>query len=479
MPFNEILNRITTSGDTRNNTLTDGQFTCAYSEAPELLLQIDRFLTGRGIGPEACPAVECINSLAGALLLLTLFQRGNSFALTPPAAVDSDLKPAPHFCNYRLTVVPAGANSEFLPTNFLRVEPNQQYNGRPSAKEKVYLRTSGSMGSSKLVVHDHEKLIGNAGNCVSKYGFNPTSRAVIPAPIAHMYGFGAEFLPAVMSGAAIDLQEKTNLLKYMDREKRFQPTIVFATPAICEMLLQGFKRPRTNYEVFVTSGQRISEELFRAFDPRVGGRLINQYGSTEMGATAACDPGDSLERRVATIGKPMPGVELRVDELQKHTGAGELYCRHPYGFEGYADENGEWLHQMPRESWYRTGDLAVTRPDGLIAVVGRVDASVNRSGYLVLLSDIERIMAKLEMIGDVAVVAGQGDGKRGQLIAAFCVPRPGMVLNGAELRHRCFDVLPKYAIPDEVRVTESLPMLPSGKVDRQMLAALIGQQISS
>src|SRR5947208_15512726 len=138
-----------------------------------------------------------------------------------------------------------------------------------------------------------------------------------------------------MARAAIDLLDRMNLLKYLDLERHFQPTIVFATPAICDMLLKGYKTPRTTYAVFVTSGQRISEELFRTFDPWVGGRLINQYGSTEMGATAACDPDDSLEHRATTIGRPMSGVRLRVDALPAGAsaapGGGQVYCQPPTG----------------------------------------------------------------------------------------------------------------------------------------------------
>jgi acyl-coenzyme A synthetase/AMP-(fatty) acid ligase len=115
----------------------------------------------------------------------------------------------------------------------------------------------------------------------------------------------------------------------------------------------------------------------------------------------------------------------------------------------------------------------MVQPNGPISVVGRADASVNRSGYLVLLSDIERRLEQLAAIGEVAVVAGQSESKQGQRIAAFCVPRPGVLLDGAQLRQLCFDILPHYAIPDEVRLLEALPTLPSGKVDRQALTALV------
>ncbi len=469
-PFHDTLHRIVTSAETRSNTITDGQATYKYGELPALLEEVERYLRERGIGSTACLAVECGNSLPGALLLIALLRNGNSFILMPPAA-NGELKPTPHFCSDRVTVLPAQPGDGALPSpvRSLQAEPNPHHNGRLPEPGRLYLRTSGSMGASKIVVHTHERLIGNAGNCVLKYGFSPASRAVIPVPIAHMYGFGAEFLPAILTGASIDLQEKTNLLKYLDREKRFQPTIAFITPAICDMLLKAYKAPRAHYAAMVTSGQRIADDRFRALDAYVGGRLVNQYGSTEMGATAACDPDDGLDRKATTIGEPMPGVQLRVDASNS-----ELCCSHPYGFEGYVDEAGEWLRRAASDGWYRTGDLAAVQPDGFIAVLGRADASVNRSGYLVLLSDIERVMEKLDAVGELAVVAGKNEGKQGLRIAAFCVPRSGMLLDGAQIRRRCFELLPHYAIPDEVRIIDKLPALPSGKVDRQTLAALVG-----
>ena len=468
MTWRQILHQITTRIDTRDNFLTDGKLTCKYLDLDEGVDEIHTFLAANGIGADTCLAVECINSVRSALLLLTLLREGNSFVLVPPG-VTSEIKPTPHFCRFKITV---GADAASLTTGkVFAVESNPGFNGKPMPGGKLLLRTSGSMGASKLVVHDHLRLMGNADNVVRKYGFSPTSRCVIPVPIAHMYGGVAEFLPAILAGASIDLQEKTNVIKYLDREKKFQPTIAFVTPAICEMLVKAYKTPRTCYEVMVTSGQRIGDELFRAFDPLIGGRLINQYGSTEMGATAACDPGDSLDRRLSTIGKPMPGVELRIDE----SGSGDLLVKHPYGFEGYLDEAGEWLSRAAPLDWYRTGDLARTQPDGSIAVMGRADESVNRSGYLVLLADIERVIEQNDAIGQVVVVAAKTESKRGERIAAFCVRRPGSLVDSAQLRAYCFEVLPKHAIPDEVHVSEGLPLLPSGKIDRQALAALIEQ----
>ena len=137
------------------------------------------------------------------------------------------------------------------------------------------------------------------------------------------------------------------------------------------------------------------------------------------------------------------------------------------------DEHGEWLARAAADGWYRTGDIAAERSDGSIAVVGRADASVNRSGYLVSLSDIQRIVETLEEVSGAAVVAGKGETDKGQRVAGFCVLRAGATLDGSQVRRRCFELMPHYAIPDEVRIVPELPLLASGKLDRRSLEALV------
>lgn len=482
MTFADIISQFGTTTGVSENFVTDGLLTCSYQDIPNALEIIGQYLIDQGMTPDDCVALECNNSVPSALLLLYLLQQKQGFVLLPPSEkkeTASALKPIPRFCTQRLRIISVAKenSAEWLhdPSLYLAVENRQSdSNGTDvptlDTRGKLFLRTSGSMGAAKLVVHSHEGLLGNASNARTKYNFTTEDRVTIPVPIFHMYGFGAEFLPAILVGASIDLQENTNLLKYLDRERRFKPTIAFMTPNLCEMLLQG-KRTPTQYKVIVVSGQRFDQDLFRAFDPLCGGRLVNQYGSSEMGAMSACHPDDEFDLRISTIGQPMGGVDLRLENQQE--GIGELYCRHPYGYLGYMDEDGNWIQKA--NEWYRTGDIARILDNGLIEVLGRADDSVNRSGYLILLADIEKMMKTLTGVANVTVLATPHIERiQGQQIVAFCQLEPEVSLDVETLRKASSDIMPRQAVPDQIYIIDELPLLPSGKINRQALLSLTG-----
>jgi acyl-coenzyme A synthetase/AMP-(fatty) acid ligase len=470
MSFAQLIHSATENSP---HSISDGLLDCPYAQLPLLLDSIDTYLSEQGVQPSDCIAIECLNSVPSAALLLFMLSTRRGFVLLPPSENKdgaSTLKPAPQFCQYRLVVkaVPK-ANASGWQDDLAQVFGIESHNTDPAQRidstGKLFLRTSGSMGAAKIVVHSHESLLGSARNVITKYGLDSDDRFTIPVPIFHLYGLGAEFLPAIALGAAIDLQENTNLLKYLDRERRFQPTVAFVTPNLCEMLLHGRKNPRP-YKVIVVSGQRIKEELFRAFDPLCGSRLINQYGSSELGPIAACLPSDDLDTRATTIGSAMPNVSLRIEEN------GDLYCAHPYHFLGYMNEHGQWLSEA--SEWHRTGDLAIDNA-GAIAVVGRADASINRSGYLVLLADVETRLEQLAYVSQAVVVNTKAETIQGQLLVACIVLKASSTVDEAQLRSESAALLPKYAVPDRVLFLNKLPLLPSGKTDQQALIALAEQ----
>ena len=480
------LDQVSNSKLSQTNVLTDGQLSCSYQEIPEIFARLQRYLAEQGIGVEDCLLLECDNSVPSALVLLYLLEKGYSFLLLSRAVNASQKfgkeQSIPRFCRYR--IMTEGFRSKESPSvlrhpdQFLRFVENKQWiRDRDTANNtspKLYLQTSGSTGHPKIVVHDHAKLLGNALNCVPRLGLKSDDRVAIPIPISHMYGLGAAFLPSVAVGASIDLQKSSNLLKYLQREKEFNPNVVFITPSFGETLLKGRKSSRA-YKLTVAAGDRVREDTFASYESRFG-CLVKLYGSTEMGAIAAANPSDPLEVRAPTIGKPMPGVKIRVEKGKVESGdemegIGELWCQHKYGFEGYVDESGKPDSQETQANWFRTKDWGRIGQEDYVEVLGRCDHSVNRNGFLVLLADVEKAIETITGIDSVAVVS-KGESQRGERIVAYCVLSKNAKLAEADIRAVCFDILPRYAIPERVFTVSSLPMLPNGKVDRQILIGM-------
>jgi acyl-CoA synthetase (AMP-forming)/AMP-acid ligase II len=140
------------------------------------------------------------------------------------------------------------------------------------------------------------------------------------------------------------------------------------------------------------------------------------------------------------------------------------------------DDEGHWTSRA--REWHGTGDIVTIRDGGFMEIRGRTENSINRCGYLVLLSDIENEIQKLEFLVQVAVVATQSEGPQGQKLVACCVCKEGYLLNDSQVRAAISKILPNYAVPEDVLFLKTLPLLPNGKVDLQTLGNWAEDKIS-
>lgn len=481
-----ILSQALHSESWSANVLTDGQIICSYQDILQVFADIQELVTKQNIGIGDCLALKCDNSVPSALVLLYLLEKGYSFLLLPKEVQASpefkSTQSVPRFCQYLITAqsFTEGSNPVSLsdPAGFLDIDKNEDWiDGLLKGNhlgEKLYMRTSGSTGTPKIAVHSHRKLLENALNCRQRLGIKSDDRVAIPVPIYHMYGLGAAFLPSVLVGTSIDLQKGANLLRYLQREKEFNPNVTFMTPIFCETLLKGRKSPRP-YRLTVAAGDRIREETFARYESQFG-PVVKLYGSTEMGAIAAASPDEPQQVRAKTVGLPMSDVQLRVEESQGEStdqtkGVGEIFCHREYGFDGYIDVDCNPINQSEDINWFRTKDLGRIGPDGRVEILGRCDHSVNRDGLLILFSDVEQAIETIDGIESVVLVS-QGESQRGTGIVAYCLLTKGTTITEADIRASCFNILAKRAIPDRILLVNSLPMLANGKIDRQKLIAM-------
>ncbi|HVS00097.1 MAG TPA: AMP-binding protein, partial [Thermoanaerobaculia bacterium] len=364
----------------RRHIMTDGRHSVFYSETAGFLDQLDADFARHGATGRHPIALECSQSVAGALALLYVLSRERDVVLLPelgkPGKESGTPRFIPSFCSHVVTAAPEGTT----------IVPHEGFVEDPAITDfrgpDLYLRTSGSTGVPKLTRMSHRKWLDNAAACVERWQLTAADRLAVPVPIFHSYGFGAAFLPGLLAGASMDFGSGGNILRYLEREERFDPNVAFLTPALCDMFLTVRKTPRS-YRLAVTAGDKIKRETMAGFEPRFG-PLLNLYGSAEMGAVSSASPDDPAEQRLATAGYPLAGIELRTDD------AGMLLCRQKNGSDGYLILEERWRYE-PRtdDDWFETGDLARVRDDGYLEVLGRAGLSVKRDGLLVVFADVE------------------------------------------------------------------------------------------
>jgi acyl-CoA synthetase (AMP-forming)/AMP-acid ligase II len=201
----------------------------------------------------------------------------------------------------------------------------------------------------------------------------------------------------------------------------------------------------------------------------LGTRLLNLYGMTEIGAACACRSEDPLAVRTRTVGRPMPGYELRIADIEAaEPPDGELQVRGPMVTPGYfrrpdltaAAFDGEWL---------RTGDIASIGADGAVRISGRAKDLVQVAGFNVSPAEVEEVLLDHPDVVQAAVI-GVPRADVGEGLQAFVVALEGTAPAPAALRRFVRARLAGYKVPYAIEVVPELPLLPSGKPDRRALA---------
>lgn len=480
--FRSLIRAASTHPDNHASILADPDHECPYPQLADRLEEIQRFLAGRGVAGRDCIAIELNNSVRGALAVLAVVDAGFSFTTTPvpgqgPRAGATELRHA-RFARWVLSVStakPTRSLADSPAETLLSLRPNPDFDpaARVPAEDdpRMFFRTSGSMGAAKLVVFTYRKFYVNTLKALAARGFDASYRLALPTPIFHIFGLSCGLFAGVAAGVSIDLQERSNLLRYFEREADFEPNTAYVTPSLCEMLVRGRRSPRP-YRYIVTGGDCISEATFKRSED-LHGPILGQYGATELGIVAAGSLDMPFELRCRTVGRPIDGVQVRIMPIDDHLDRGELQIQSEFGFEGYVDLDGRELIP-PRAfdgAWYRTGDFAALGADGTLAVLGRCDLSVNRQGVLLPLAEVESRMRGLASVDEVAVAPGP-ENIRGRSLVAFCVIGQGCQTTANALRASYARIAPAFSVPEVVRIVSELPKLANGKVDRQALARL-------
>jgi acyl-CoA synthetase (AMP-forming)/AMP-acid ligase II len=333
--------------------------------------------------------------------------------------------------------------------------------------------TSGSTSTPKGVVHTHAALLEHQKNLNEIRVLTAQDKLFCNSPFFWIGGFAFGLLATLVAGSTLmcsNAQDAGDTLDLLEAEK---PTMT-----------NGFVAGIAHLARHPSLGQRdvssmrrgnlypIMAPEVRPADPELRHTML---GMTETGSviTVSADETDQPEHRRGSFGKPAPGFDTKVVDLE--TGdpvdvgeIGELCVRGPYLMQRYYKHSREESFDV--DGWFHTGDLVRTDVDGFVYFIGRRGAMIKTSGANVAPAEVEKAIAKVTG-GMAAHVVGLPDEERGQLVAAVIALEDGVRFDEAAVRESLAAELSAYKIPKRfVALPRSeIPLLSSGKVDIQRL----------
>jgi len=336
--------------------------------------------------------------------------------------------------------------------------------------------TGGTSGRPKGVMLSSRSMATNAVFALSGLDWPENIRFLCPTPITH--GAGALILPTLYQGGTFILQQGFNRDKVLEAISQHGATTLFLVPTMIYALLDhphirtfDFSSLHSlMYGASPMAPARIREAL-DVFGPV----LVQLYGQTEAPSTVlALTREDHLlggEKRLASAGKPYPGLTLQLldDECQPvpQGEIGEICVRGPLVMSGYWKQPAQTAKAL-EGNWLHTGDLAYQDEEGYVYIVDRKKDLIISGGFNVYPQEVENVIAAHEAVSMVAVI-GVPDPKWGEAVKAVVVLKPGASTSADDLISRVRNSKGPVAAPKSVDFVDMLPLTALGKPDKKAL----------
>lgn len=335
--------------------------------------------------------------------------------------------------------------------------------------------TSGTTGFPKGVMLSHYNIVNNAIKVAECQRLGPEDRVCIPVPFFHCFGCVMGTLACVATGATmvpVISFDAGTVLSVVENERC---TALYGVPTmfIAEINHPSFaERNFSSLRTGIMAGSPCPTEVMRSVVEKMGIREITIcYGQTESSPVITqTRPDDSIERRVATVGRVHEDVEAKVidpatgETLPPHV-QGELCTRGYLVMKGYYNMPEQTRQVIDEDGWLHTGDLATVDEDGYFRITGRLKDMIIRGGENIYPREIEEFLYTHPKVLDVQVV-GVPDPVYGEQVLACIRVKPGEELTEAEVRSYCEGRISRFKIPHYIQFVSEYPMTASGKIQK-------------
>lgn len=345
----------------------------------------------------------------------------------------------------------------------------------PVGQVAALVYTSGTTGLPKGVMLTHANLLFVAYSAVRVRHIKPGDRIYGVLPMAHVVGLSTQFLGALCGGATLLLSSRFTPEAAFNAFKNDGVTMFTGVPALYARLLEWCRiNAKTiaapKLRLISVAGAPLTPFLKAEVEKAFRLPLQNGFGLTETGPTIAQTPTHE-SRTDCSVGPPIDRVEVRlVNEMGDNVpngNTGQLWVRTPGLMKGYYRSPELTAEVINDEGWFNTGDLAYLQEDGSLVIAGRSKELIIRSGFNVYPLEVEEVLNSYPGVVQSAVVGREV--MNNEEVVAFVELKSGAILNQFEILAFLRQRLSPYKVPSEIRVLESLPCAPSGKILKHQL----------
>ena len=346
--------------------------------------------------------------------------------------------------------------------------------------------TSGTTGLPKGATLTHSNIVNNGYFVGLKMNFSQQDRLCIPVPLYHCFGMVMSNLTCVSQGACMVFPgEGFDPKEVLEAVQAERCTALHGVPTmfIAELDHPDFgKYDLSSLRTGIMAGSPCPIEVMKRVVRDMGmGEVTIAYGMTETSPVSfQSGTDDPLERRVSTVGRIHPHVEVKIigerGETLRPGEKGELCTRGYSVMRGYWDEPEKTADAVDAAGWMHTGDLAVLDEEGFCNIVGRVKDMVIRGGENLFPREIEEYLYRHPGVQDVQVF-GIPDAKYGEELCAWIVPKPGQTLTEEDIRGFCQGQIAHQKIPRYIRFVDSFPVTATGKAQKFVMRKAMVEEL--
>jgi len=296
-------------------------------------------------------------------------------------------------------------------------------------------------------------------------------------PLFHVFGLTCGLHAAVLSGSCLALLPRFDAAKALDTIQREGVTIFEGVPTMYSALLHAEDRDSydtSTLRLCCSGGSAMPVEVMRSFEEAFGCIVLEGYGLSETSPVASFSPYGE-EPRVSSIGKPVPGVEMKLLDPDSwaevewsEDAVGEIAIKGHNIMKGYYGRP-EATDEAIQDGWFRSGDLGRKDADGWYYIVDRSKDMIIRGGYNVYPREIEEVLLTHPDVS-LAAVIGVPHESHGEEIKAVVIRKDGATVTEDELVAWGKEQMAGYKYPRIVEFVDALPMTATGKILKRELS---------